>query len=331
MKTVLIILAVAFIPLLAGGVDKISKPTSGVNMGQSEPTADSALARADKLFQARDYQAALGEYEKTVTLAHDEFNRSVEIEALAQVARMNLILGDKEEGKKILKQAAERADDADPQGWSRYLGVKGRFEWKDSEFKNARATFEEMYDYCQSNSLHSRAIDAAHMVAIVAESFEDQVEWGKLGIDAAEKTDNEKWLGPLWNNLAGTYFDKKDFAKALDCYVKAREFHWRFSGEVGKLYADYHVGMTYRLSGKYDEAGQWLRPVLAWAERLENHSVIGQACEDLGEIEAASGNQKAALEYFRRARAEYQAEGYDQSWKEIWENINSRIGALESE
>lgn len=300
-------------------------------MSQSELTADSSLARADETFQARDYQAALEEYQQTVVMAHDEFNRSVEIEALAQVARMNLILGNKEVGKMILEQAAERADDADPQGWSRYLGVKGRFEWKDNELEKARATFEEMYNYCRANSLHSRAIDAAHMVAIVAESFEDQVEWGKLGIEAAEKTDNEKWLGPLWNNLAGTYFDKKDFSNALDCYIKAREFHWRFSGEVGKLYADYHVGMTYRLLGEYDEAAKWLRPVLAWAERLENHSAIGQACEDLGEIEAASGNKKIALEYLRRARAEYQAEGFDESWKDIWDNINSRIATVESE
>ena len=331
MKRVLLVLTVIALPLLSSGVDKVAKSNDGDKMNQSQPTADSSLARADEIFQARDYQTALEEYQKAVTLAHDEFNRSVETEALAQVARMNLLLGNKEAGRKILDQASERADDADPQGWSRYLGVKGRFEWKDGELKTARVTFEQMYNYCQTNSLYSRAIDAAHMVAIVSESHEDQIKWGKLGIEIADKTENEQWLGPLWNNLAGTYYDQKDFENALDCYLKAREYHWRFSGEVGKLYADYHVGMTYRLLKKYDEAGKWLRPVLAWAERLNNHSAIGQACEDLGEIEAAVGNKTAALKFFRRARDEYQAAGFDQSWPEVWDGIKARIATIESE
>lgn len=312
----------------ASAVDRVIVLTKGAEMTHVETNADTALARADETFQARNYQTALTEYEEVVKLARGQFNRSIEAEALSQVARMNLLLNDKEKGGEALALAEQRADDADPYGWSRYLGVRGRFEWKDGELAKARKTFEQMYAYCQVNSLYSRAIDAAHMVAIVAEAPEDQIEWGKLGIEAAEKTENERWLGPLWNNLAGTYFEQKDYQNALDCYLKAREFHWRYSDETGKLFADYHVGMTYRLLGELEKAGQWLRPVLAWAERLENHSAIGQACEDLGEIEASKGNKQAALKYLNRARDEYKTEGFDTTWSEIWENINNRIAAI---
>jgi hypothetical protein len=97
---------------------------------------------------------------------------------------------------------------------------------------------------------------------------------------------------------------------------------------VAKLFADYHVGMTYRLLGQLDEAGKWLRPVLAWAERLENHSAIGQACEDLGEIEIARGNKADGKRLLLRARDEYKAEGFDESNQTVWNQINERIKTL---
>lgn len=301
----------------------------GVNVTGEEITADSLLEQADETFQSRDYKAALAQYQSAVKKAKGEFNNSVEVEALAQVARMNLILGEKEEGRKWLKRAEEKVTDSDPMGWSRYLGVKGRFEWQDNDLKKARETFDKMYTYCHVSGMWGRAVDAAHMIAIVAETPEEQIEWGRRGIEAAEAGEVESWLGPLWNNLAGTYYDIKQFDSALECYQKAREYHWRYSGEIAKLFADYHVGMTYRMLGQYDEAGKWLRPVLAWAERIENHSAIGQACEDLGEIEIAQGRKAEGLKLLKRARSEYKLAGFDKTWPEIWEHINKRIKELE--
>jgi len=70
--------------------------------------------------------------------------------------------------------------------------------------------------------------------------------------------------------------------------------------------------MTCRLLGKYDEADQWLRPVLAWAERLGDHR----------------GNKNEGLRLLKRARDEYKTAGFDESWKEVWDNINARIKAV---
>ena len=325
MRLIRCIFVLFLLPVITEAVD--IKPR-GAAMDQDNPAADMLLEQADSTFQARDYQAALEQYTDAYDQARKEFNPSVEVEAASQIARMNLLLEHADVGRQWLDTAAQRATDSDPMGWSRYLGVKGRFEWKDNELKTARETFDRMYNYCTTNALWGRAIDAAHMVAIVAESSGDQIEWGKRGIEAAEKTDNEQWLGPLWNNLAGTYYDLKQYDSALTCYLKAREYHWRFSGEYAKLFADYHVGMTYRLLGNLDEAGKWLRPVLAWAERIDNHGAIGQACEDLGEIEIARGNKPGGLKLLERARSEYKKEGYDRNWPEIWSNINGRIADL---
>lgn len=326
MKALLIVSLLA----LMSSVLAVEPTQKGETMSPDEKvSADSLLKEADAVFQSRDYREALGAYEKAFEVAHEEFNRSVEVEALSQMARMNLLLRDKETGRKHLADAAERVTESDPMGWSRFLGVKGRFEWQDDQLDSARQTFEQMYVFCNTNALWGRAVDAAHMIAIVATTPEEQIEWGRRGIEAAESGGTEEWLGPLWNNLAATYYDQKQFGEALECYVKSREYHWKYSGEIAKLYADYHIGMTHRLLGHFDEAASWLRPVLAWAERLGDHGAIGQACEDLGEIKVAQGNKAEGLKLLKRARDEYKLAEYDQTWAQIWDNINTRIKEVE--
>ncbi len=325
MRQILIILLV-----LTANLNAVEIQTKGSQMANSVKSANEMLEIADTLFKKSDWDSANKGYQATLKFALSEFNRSVEVEALSQLARIRLKMNQKEEGRKFLKQAGDKASDSDPMGYSRYLGVRGRYEWLDNDLVSARKTFDEMYIYCNTNGLWSRTVDAAHMVAIVAESPEEQIEWGRRGIEAAEAGDVEEWLGPLWNNLAGTYYDQKQFDSALECYIKAREYHWKYSGEIAKLYADYHVGMASRLAGHPEEAKKWLRPVLAWAERLGNHSAIGQTCEDLGEIEISKGNKAKGLSLLKRARDEYKLEGFDKSWKEVWDGINARIKLVES-
>jgi tetratricopeptide (TPR) repeat protein len=326
MRAFSIFLFTLIIPYSVGAIDVREK---GAETNMDEYTADSLLEVADEVFQSRDYAAALDKYKEVLETARREFNRPVEVEALAQMARMDLLLNKKEEGRAWLEEAGSKASESDPMGWSRFLGVKGRFQWQDNDLKTARETFETMYTYCTTNALWSRAIDAAHMIAIVAETPEDQITWGRRGIEAAEAGDYEKWLGPLWNNLAATYYDIKQYDTALECYLKAREYHWHYSDETAKLFADYHVGMTYRYLGQYDEAGKWLRPVLAWAERIQNHSAIGQTLQDLGEIEIARKNKGEGLKMLKRAREEYRKAKFDETWPEVWNGINKRIGELE--
>ncbi len=313
----------------AGQAFAVEIQRKGATVSADEYTADSLLEIADEIFQAQEIDSALNQYQRARERAVAEYNNSVEVEALAQIARMNLILGNKTEGQAALDEAAAKTSENDPMGWSRYLSVRGRYEWKADDLVAARKTFDDLYTFCVVNALDARAIDAANMMSIVSETTDEQMRWSRLGIEAAEKSGQERWLGPLWNNLAGIYYDNKQFDSALDCYQRAREYHWRFSSETAKLFADYHIGMVYRNLGEFEEAQKWLRPVLAWAERLENHSAIAQACEDLGEIDVFNGQKPEGLRYLKRARDEYKKAGYDSSMTDIWNGINKRITDLE--
>lgn len=299
-------------------------------MERSDLSASELLELADADFQKRELYSASETYGKAAEAARAEFNRPIEVEALSQMARCCLTLGKTAEGEKILAEAAAKATDSDPLGWSRYLGVKGRFEWKAKDLVAARQTFEDYYTYCALHDLRARAIDAVNMSGIVAATPQDAIDWTKRGIEMAESHEAEHWLGPLWNNLGGTYYDLKQFDQALDCYLKAREYHWRHSTETAKLFADYHVGMAYRLNGQNETAKTWLRPVLAWAERINNHSAIAQTLDDLGEIEKEAGNFPEALALLRRAKDHFRQDGYPDHSPDIWENISERVARLEA-
>jgi tetratricopeptide (TPR) repeat protein len=294
---------------------------------QGAPSPDPSLAETDSLFQQREYERSRGLYEKVAQLTEKSGDVSSQTEALSQVARCYLIAGDSAAARQWLEQAKTLASPKLPLGWSRYLGVKGRLEWKSGDLNAAKQTFKDQFAYCCANKLTSRAIDAVHMIAIVGSS-DEQVEWGMKGIAEAEAAGEYRWLGPLWNNLAITYSDQKDYQKSYEAFLKAREYHWRYGDEIGKLYADYQIGWVLRMKGDFDEALKWLRPSLAWAERLEFYDVMAQATEDMGEILITGGDKSKGLEYLQRSRDYFKKAGYEQTGQEILTKLTARITEL---
>ncbi|MEW5994844.1 MAG: hypothetical protein AB1744_10675, partial [Candidatus Zixiibacteriota bacterium] len=79
--------------LPAAAASAIDIKPKGEQVTTETKTADSLLQQADATFQAHDHKAALKQYETAYERARGEFNRSVEVEALSQVARMHLIVG----------------------------------------------------------------------------------------------------------------------------------------------------------------------------------------------------------------------------------------------
>lgn len=242
--------------------------------GESIMTSNEAIIMADSVFNASVYEKSREIFSQALEAAQKEGSSSNAVEANAMIARCYLIVDNMVAGMPYLEAAQKIARADMPAGWSRYLGVRGRFEWKQNDLPKAFATFKEMYEFCRTNNLPERAIDAAHMVAIVG-TPEQQIEWGQKGIAEAEENNITTWLGQLWNNLAATYEEQQKYPEALDAYHKAREYHWRYGTEQNKLIADWAVGHAYLFNGDFERAGQWLRPVLAWAERIDNAEFAG--------------------------------------------------------
>ena len=296
-------------------------------LGGEMTDVKTAMENADALFKQYKYEEAQPAYEALLSTAESAGDKSAQVEALSQIARCHLLKNEKDECAAWLDKAKALATPDEPGGWSRYLGVRGRLEWKRDDLQRAVQTFQEMFNYCKEHDLTSRAIDAVHMVAIVG-TPEQQIEWGQKGIKLAEETGTHGWLGPLWNNLAVTYSDQENWEKCVEAFRKSREYHWQYGQEIHKLYADYHIGWSLRMKGDHEEALTWLRPVLSWGERLGNEDVIGQASQDIGEIKIAAGDKATGVELLRRARGCFEREGYADFAPEILEKLDSRLAEL---
>lgn len=286
------------------------------------------LSQADSLFNSRQYDQARDIFIQAAESAQSSGDNAALCEAYAMIARTYLTTDKKDEGRPWIEKAAALAKPNQPLGWSRYLGVRGRFEWKDNHLDTASATFKEMYQYCSENKLYERAIDAAHMVAIVG-GPEEQIEWGLKGIKEAEAGNITRWLGPLWNNLGATYEEMGKYGESVDAYIKAREYHYKYSDEKSKLIADWALGHAYRISGDSDSASHWITPdLLAKFETLGDAEFQGWTFKELGEIALLRSEPDSALAFFLRAEEHLRAADMPSWDPEGYKKLQDQIAKL---
>lgn len=292
--------------------------------GEQESASARMLREADETFRARKYADALEAYRHAADAAAGDKNPQTQVEALAQVARCYSLQGKLDEGRPWLERAEKLASAAEPQGWSRLLGVKGIFLRESGDKAAAQRTFEEMHRYCVEKGLYKRAIDAIHHIAIVV-PLEEQPAWALKGIDAAERLNDDGSLAVLWNNLGATYEDLKQYDKMVAAYLKARDYHHVAGGPLQKMIADWAVGHGYRLAGNLPEAERWLRKTLPLAEAAGSAEWVGWCRKDLGETLLARGDQAAALDLLRQARASLVEAGIDKSWPEGLKSLDEAL------
>jgi tetratricopeptide (TPR) repeat protein len=299
----------------------------GGSASSNPSSSTELLKKADSLFNAKEYEKSREAYIKVSEMAEESDEKSNLVEAFAMIGRTYLKVNQKEPGYHWLSKARDFASVDQPLGWSRYLGVCGRFEWRNKELEKATETFVEMYNYCSDRKLHDRAVDAARMIGITGTS-EQQIEWGMKGI--AEAGNMTGILGPLWNNLGWTYEDIGKYPEAVNAYTKAREYHWKYGDERNKLIADWAVGHAYRLNGEFDKAEVWLRPLPDWCRKIDETEFLGFSLKELGYLSLGREDTTEALNYFVEAEKnlkavgmpEWDAEGYKQLLKEIEELKN---------
>ncbi len=320
-------------------------PFSAARVEAAEPPPDvrglaTEFEAAKQMFRSRKYANATKAFKAVVTKAEQLGDTATWAESLSLAARGHLIQGDAKGGAPWLEKAKallvrEDGETNLPSAWATYLGVRGRFEWKGGDKPTATKTFVTMYDYCNKHKLFNKAVDAAHMVAITGTN-EQQLVWAKKGIAAAEAGKLESWLGPLWNNLGVTRDERGEFKLALEAYTKARHYHWKGTSEIAKLAADWAVGKTHRRLGDQEKAGMWLRPVLAWAERLHAEKPskttkewVGWACNEMGERALALGKKNDARGLLKRAKKHLEPLGVHKWDPKAWKRLGEALELLE--
>jgi len=256
-------------------------------------------------------------------------------------------MDNKEEGRPWLEKAKAIARDTEPLGWTRDLGVKGRYIWKDAAEKTgqdapvveeAAKIFTDLYHYSLKHKLYNRAVDAANMMSIVGD-LESRIDWGRKGIEAAEEGGLESWLAPLWNNLGWNYSDLGRYDESLEALMKARRYHYKKGQEKSMLIADWSVAYAFRMAGEPDSCLAWCMRIAPWAKDIydedsspENAEWLGMCYRELAEASLDKGDEKRAAAGFRSAQMYFRRAGMEEwdpeGYKELTEKIDELVGNI---
>ena len=101
---------------------------------------------------------------------------------------------------------------------------KGRLLNSSGDSAAARPFFELALEDAEAAETDGLAVDALHMLAIVASSYLEAKQLGKEALARAKSSsdpDARRWRGSILNNLGWAHFDEGRFAEALACFEKA--------------------------------------------------------------------------------------------------------------
>jgi tetratricopeptide (TPR) repeat protein len=223
------------------------------------------------------------------------------LELLTQIGRAQGLQGKFEQAHRTLDQVERRLGEVPSRPKVRHLLERGRVFNSSGDPDQARPCFEEALGLAKHLGEDFYAVDALHMLAIVARP-EQGLDLNRQAIALAESSLQERarnWLGSLYNNLGWTYHDLGDYASALEIFEKAESWR-RAKGQASETrIAVWCVARTLRSLGRVEEA---LARQMQLKDELDSAGESdGYVFEEIGECLLALGRSKRARPFFRKA------------------------------
>ena len=178
------------------------------------------------------------------------------LELLTQIARTQGLQHKFDHAHKTLEQVERRLGEVPSRPKVRYLLERGRVFNSAGKPEEARPYFEQALDMAKQLNEDFYAVDALHMLAIIAQP-EQSLTLNLQAIQQAESSQEERarnWLGSLYNNTGWSYHDMGNYASALETFEKAEAWQ-RSKGRVSETrVAVWCVARTLRSLDRIEEA-----------------------------------------------------------------------------
>ena len=190
----------------------------------------------------------------------------------------------------------------------RWLLERGRVFNSSGNPSESRPYFEKAWKTGLEIGEEALAVDAAHMVAIVAPS-EEQIEWNEKALELARHSKDPKaqqWRSSLLNNLAWTYYDQTSFDQALALFEEAHELRVAQGKPVLERIARYCKGKCLRAMGRLDEAMAIQLSVIHDAGEV---GTAGFPEEEVGECLLLLDRPEEARGFFGKALERFEGNG----------------------
>lgn len=260
------------------------------------------VANSVELDQLWDYDdPATSEARFRAALAQLEPGSELHAETITQIARA--------QGLQQQFEAAHHTLDTlttwpTLRGQLRYWLERGRVFNSSGARADAWRCFQTAFDLGQGATEEFYTIDAAHMLAIAADSAESAIAWNEraLGlVQAAIDPRAKRWQASLSNNLGWAYHNLGDYDRALELFQQALAARLVHGDTHNIRVARWCVARVWRSLGRLDEALAWQRDLLA--EWQAEGSVDGYVLEEIGECLLLLHQPAEARPYFRQAHA----------------------------
>jgi tetratricopeptide (TPR) repeat protein len=273
----------------------------GGSMCQKTPKEAKVYPDFDKLWDYNNPQKTEEKFRALLPEAKEKGD-SYYGQLMTQIARTEGLQGKFEEAHRTLDTVEVLITDELVVVKIRYLLERGRVFNSSKMPEKARPLFLEAMELAEEHGEDFYAIDAIHMMQIV-DSPEKQLEWAEKAIEKAEETEDERakgWLGPLYNNTGWSYFDLKQFEKALELFDKSLEWREEKEDEMGIRIAKWCIARTYRELGRIDEAFE-IQRALEKEISEKGADPDGFVFEELGELSLLKEKKEEAKKYFKKA------------------------------
>lgn len=219
-----------------------------------------------------------------------------------QIARTQGLQRKFDEAHASLDEVMKNISDQTPGAHIRYALERGRVFNSSKNKAEAKPLFLQAYDLALNYAQDNFAVDAAHMVAIVESTPEEQMRWNLIALKLAESSTNQRaqsWKGSLYNNIGWTYHNAQKYSEALDMFQKALIFREQKGDAQSIRIAKWCVARAYRSLNQFAEA---LNIQLALeAETANTPNKDGFIFEELGELYFSLLQPELSQKYFALA------------------------------
>jgi len=223
------------------------------------------------------------------------------LELLTQIARAQGLQHKFDKAHQTLDQVRRRLGGVASRPQIRYLLERGRLYNSSGDPGQARSCFEQALDLSIQLNEDFHAVDALHMLAIVA-SPDEALTLNRQAIKRAEASADSRarsWLGSLYNNLGWAYHGTGDFASALKAFEKAESYRRAKSSAPEIRVAVWCVARTLRSLKRFEEALSKQMELKIEFESVGERD--GFVFEEIAECLWALRRTDAARAYFARA------------------------------
>ena len=228
-------------------------------------------------------------------------NNSAYLELLTQIARSQGLQQKFDRAHQTLDQVERRLGNYASRAKIRYYLERGRVFNSAGHPEEARPFFEQALDMAKNLSEDFYAVDALHMLAIVAPPA-SSLDLNLLAIQIAESSEQEKargWLGSLYNNTGWSYHNMGDYESALKIFQKAEAVRKSKGRANEQRIAQWCVARTLRSLKRIEEA---LSKQMKLRDEYEAAGESdGYVFEELGECLLALERAQEAQPYFAKA------------------------------